>query len=522
MTTKANSQNTRRNLLSFHPTQFVLLFSLLALCLPLLQQSAVSQSSEDEQPNIVFILTDDMGWNEPSINGGKEVLTPNIQRLADQGVQLTQFYTNAACSPTRAAFMTGRYAFRTGMDWRSEDFGKPSFLKAMGLELPINDRGMPTRRIYALDSDERTVAEALSEAGYFTSIVGKWHLGEWFKRHLPMAQGFDHQYGHYAWGVDYYDKMIPHNAPIRFAMYDWHRNQKPIKEKGYATDLIADEAERVISEQSDEQPFFMYVPFNAVHGPINRVPRYDDKYSPREAALKILDDGIGQILDALEDHGFAENTLVVFTNDNGGVTADLNDPYRGKKNTNYEGGVRVPTVAKWPGHIEPGTKDNAMMFISDLYATFISVAGGSLEQEKPLDSHDMTDVLVNGAESPREEIIFEVKDSVRTPAIRKGDYKLVGDELYNIAEDPYEKNNIAGDHPKLVKKLKKRLQEAGEERYYPDEDPTLMNPPLPFVYGQNENQNPPEWLKKIVKQKRLEQARSWNQEQTPWPQAPKK
>ena len=134
----------------------------------------------------------------------------------------------------------------------------------------------------------------------------------------------------------------------------------------------------------------------------------------------------------------------------------------------------------------------------------------------------MTDVLVNGAESPREEIIFEVKDSVRTPAIRKGDYKLVGDELYNIAEDPYEKNNIAGDHPKLVKKLKKRLQEAGEERYYPDEDPTLMNPPLPFVYGQNENQNPPEWLKKIVKQKRLEQARSWNQEQTPWPQAPKK
>ncbi len=496
--------------------------ALLAAGLCVTQQSAFSQSDQGEQPNIVFILTDDMGWNEPAINGGKEELTPNIDRLADQGVQLTQFYTNAACAPTRAAFMTGRYAFRTGMDWRSEDFGKPSFLEAMELELPINDRGMPTRRIYALDSDERTVAEALSKAGYFTSIVGKWHLGEWFDRHLPMAQGFDHQYGHYAWGVDYYDKMIPHNAPIRFAMYDWHRNQKPLRQEGYATDLIADEAERVISEQSEEQPFFLYVPFNAVHGPIKRVPRYNDQYTPREAALKILDDGIGRILDALEENGFSDDTLVFFTNDNGGVTADLNAPYRGKKNTNYEGGVRVPAIAKWPGHIEPDTKNNEMMFISDLYATFISVAGGDLEQGKPLDSHDMSGMLMDGTDSPRNEIIFEVKESVRTPAIRKGDYKLVGDELYNIAEDPYEKNNIASDRPRVVKELKSRLEEAGEKRYYPEEDPTLMDPPLPFVYGQKENQNPPDWLIKAVKKKRLEQAENWTEEETPWPQAPSK
>ncbi len=484
---------------------------------------ALAAPAEGSKPNIVFILTDDMGWNEPSFNGGREELTPNLDRLAENGAKLTQFYTNAACAPTRAAFLTGRYAFRTGMDWRSEDFGKPSFLKALGLSLPINENGMPTRRIYALDTDERTVAEALKEAGYFTSISGKWHLGEWFEKHLPMAQGFMHQYGHYAWGVDYYEKTIPHNAPIRFAVYDWHRNQKPLDESGYATDLIADEAERIISEQSQDQPFFLYVPFNAIHGPINKVPRYQDKYDPREAALKILDEGIGQIMDALEDHGFAEDTLVMFVNDNGAVSANLNDPYRGKKNTNYEGGVRVPAAVKWPGHIEPGSEIDEMMFISDLYATFISLAGGNLNQNRTLDSHDLTDTLIHGAPSPRNEIIYEVKGSVRRPAIRQGDYKLIGnDELYNIAEDPYETENVASEHPEIVSRLKKRLEEAGEERYYPDEDPELMDPPLPYIYGIDENKNPPEWLIERVHRKRLEQANSWTQEETPWPQAPSK
>ncbi|MHC4703009.1 MAG: sulfatase-like hydrolase/transferase, partial [Planctomycetota bacterium] len=207
-------------------------------------KSRTGRKAAGSRPNIVFILSDDMGWAEPGFNGGDPELTPNIDRLAAEGLKLTQFYTHSVCSPTRAAFLTGRYAFRNWMDWRSEDFGKPSYLEKLGLTLAHNADGEPTRRIHALDTGERTIAEALKEAGYFTAIIGKWHAGEWLKEHLPMQQGFMHQYGHYAWGIDYYDKTIPHNAPARFVVYDWHRNEQPIREEGYATDLIAAEAER--------------------------------------------------------------------------------------------------------------------------------------------------------------------------------------------------------------------------------------------------------------------------------------
>ena len=199
------------------------------------------------RPNIVFLLADDMGWNQPGFNGGKKELTPNIDALARQSTRLTQYYTHSVCAPTRGALLTGRYAFRNWMDWRSEDFGKPSYLQALGLTLAINKKGQPTRRIHALPTEERTIAEALKEANYHTSIVGKWHCGEWLPEHLPMAQGFMHQYGHYAWGINYFNKSIVHNAPARFAVYDWHRNQKPVKEDGYATNLFAAEAERVIA-----------------------------------------------------------------------------------------------------------------------------------------------------------------------------------------------------------------------------------------------------------------------------------
>ena len=277
------------------------------------------KSAAGSRPNIVFMMADDMGWNQPGFNGGKKELTPNIDKLAGESLKLTQYYTHSVCAPTRAAFLTGRYAFRTWSDWRSEDFGKPSYLKALGLTLAHNDRGEPTRRIHALDSKERTIAEALKEAGYFTALVGKWHMGEWLEEHLPMGQGFMHQYGHYAWGIDYYTKTIVHNAPARFAVYDWHRNQKPLQEEGYATDLFAAEAERVIaSRKGKDKPFFLYLPFNAVHGPLNPPPGYtgkpDDPLAIRDAMLKNLDDAVGKIIGAVEENGFADNTIVIFTN----------------------------------------------------------------------------------------------------------------------------------------------------------------------------------------------------------------
>ena len=482
--------------------------------------AALANNSTESQPNIVFLLADDMGWAQPGFQGGNSALTPHIDRLATESLQLTQFYTHSVCAPTRGAFLTGRYAFRNWMDWRSEDFGKPSYLKKLGLTLAHNARGEPTRRIHALDSNERTIAEALQEAGYFTALVGKWHCGEWLPEHLPMAQGFQHQYGHYAWGIDYYTKTIVHNAPARFAVYDWHRNQQPIQEEGYVTDLIAAEAERVIARQTKDRPFFLYVPFNAVHGPLNEPPRYADQYNTREAMLKCLDDAVGRIVAAVDQHGFRENTLLVFTNDNGPVLEAMSKPFRGTKNTTFEGGVRVPCLARWPSRIPAGGTHDGMMFIADWFSTLITLAGGQPEQELAIDGIDMSQMLLAGAPSLRQEIIFEVAGSVRLPTIRQGDYKLMGEMLFNIVEDPGEQQDIADEHPEIVSKLAARLHEVGSQRPPLGEKPLLMDPPLPYVYGREENGSPPAWLKQAVDQVRAQQPQQWAPGETPWPQAP--
>lgn len=475
------------------------------------------------KPNIVFMLTDDMGWNEPSFNGGAAELTPNMESLSKESVSLTQFYVHAVCAPTRAAFLTGRYAFRTWSDWRSEDYGKPSYLKKLGLTLAKNEAGEETRRLQGLDTNERTIAEALKEVGYTTALVGKWHLGEWLPEHLPMGQGFDHQYGHYGWGIDYNNYTIPHNAPARFAVYDWHRNQQPLFEQGYATDLIANEAVRLISQfaSTPEKPFFLYVPFNAVHGPLEEIPRYRDKFEKRQAALKCLDDAVGRIVGAVDQFGLGENTLVIFANDNGGLRDEMNAPYRGTKNTNYEGGVRVPCLMRWPGKLKAGSANDEMMHITDLFPTLISLAGGSIQQERAIDGLDMTNVWLNQARSPRDEIVFEVSGSVRFPCIRKGDFKLVGKELYNIKTDPSEKEDVAAQHPELVQQLTSLVEAYGKQRPSLGNVDRLMSPALPWVYGQAENANAPEWVKQAVQKVRATQPTSWAPGTTPWPQAPK-
>jgi arylsulfatase A-like enzyme len=482
------------------------------------------QTTESESPNIVFILADDLGWNEVGFNGGDKALTPNIDQLRNEGMSLTQFYVHAVCGPSRSALLTGRYPFRTWTDWRTEDFGKPSYLEKLGMELKKNKDGEETRRIHALATEERTIAEALKEQGYFTSISGKWGCGEWLPEHLPMGQGFDHQYGHYAWGIDYNNYTIPHNAPVRFAVYDWHRNQKPLNEQGYATDLIANEVVGLLANHKQEQgtkPFFYYVPFNAVHGPLEEIPRYRDIYSKRYAAIKCLDDAVGRIVGALDQYGFKENTLIVFTNDNGAIRDSMNAPYRGTKNTNYEGGVRVPCILNWPGKIQPGSSNDGLMHITDFYNTLINIGGGTLDQERKPDGMDMTKVILEGVESPRDEIVFEVSGSVRLPSIRKGDYKLTGSELYNIIEDPSEKNDLAAMHPELFAQLQKRVEVIGQERPPMPTLDLLMSPALPWVYGQQENAQAPEWVKEIMLKVRETQPKSWPEGKTPWPQAPK-
>lgn len=438
---------------------------------------------------------------------------------------LTQHYTHSVCAPTRGAFLTGQYAFRNWMDWRSEDFGKPSYLEKLGLSLPTLPSGEETRRIHALDTNVVTIAETLKKAGYYTGLTGKWHCGEWFPENLPMGQGFDRQYGHYAWGIDYYNKTIVHNAPARFAVYDWHRNQEPVFEKGYATDLIADEAVDIILNRPKDQPLFLYVAFNAVHGPLNPPPGFEgdvnDPMAIRDAMLANLDMNIGKIDAAIKEAGISEETLFVLTNDNGPVLEEMSHPYRGTKNTTFEGGVRTPCLVRWPGKIEGGGRHDGMFFIADWYQTFTSIAGAEAPCGVELDSWDMSGMLLNGEESPRQEIVFDVSGSVRLPTIRSGDYKLMGDMLFDIKNDPYETTNIASDHPDLVARLSKRLKEIGDQRPALGDKTALMDPPLPYVYGQKESAEIPDWLVNHVDAIRASQPQSWEPGETPWPKAPK-
>nr|MDQ3621594.1 sulfatase-like hydrolase/transferase [Verrucomicrobiota bacterium] len=262
--------------------------------------------SKNPKPNIVVLLADDMNRHFPGFNGGRAE-TPNLDRLAKEGTSLTQFYVHSVCSPTRAAFLTGRYPFRNGMEERSHG----------------NDTA-------ALLPDERTLAEALKQAGYDTALIGKWHLGNWYQRQLPLQRGFDHHYGLYGALISYYGKT-------RERYYDWHRNGETIREDGYTTDLFAGEFERMIAARSSDRPFFYYVALNAIHGPDEAPPELAEKYrkllahsadggrpnrreflAVKHAMLEAMDTAIGRMLAALKNKGVLDNTLIVFFNDNGG------------------------------------------------------------------------------------------------------------------------------------------------------------------------------------------------------------
>ena len=463
--------------------------------------SASAQSKKVEvdsvQPNIVVILSDDLPWNILGYQGGI-VATPNIDSVATNGVHLNQFYVQSVCTPTRSCLMTGRYPFRTGTLERFNDSG-------------------------GMLADERCMADAMREAGYWTAIVGKWHLGNWEQQYLPRQRGFDHQYGCYSAAADYYTRY--RDAKYRGELgklYDWHRNDEPIQEEGYTTDLIGDEAVRLIKSQSGEKPFFMYVPFTAAHTPLQApkevIALYHKKYADTGLSQKvhdkraavaamthIMDKAIGRILHAIEERGWKENTLVVFFNDNGGSTGgdkEVSLPLKGGKATYWDGGTRVPFAAQWPGKIRAGTVVDEPVMVVDLYPTLIKLAGGSLKQPLPLDGLDIWTVIAKGAKSPREEFIWSPK------VIRRGDWKLIDTggqfypggnagkkelesgvtskaQLYNMAEDPYEKNNLINERPEIVDLLRKRLKEIQSE--IRPAAPVEQIPKSAKIYGQEED-----------------------------------
>ena len=418
----------------------------LALC-PLLCVAA--------KPNIVYFLVDDLGYADCGFNGGKDIRTPNIDKLAKEGAVLKSYYVQPVCSPTRSALMTGRYAIHTGV---------------YNVVRPGAPWGLPLA--------ERLLPQALKEVGYTTAICGKWHLGEFQSNYTPTHRGFDHQYGHYFGALDYFK----HD---RDGKMDWYRDDKPLIEEGYTTHLVAKEATRLIREQAADKPLFLYVPFNGIHSPHQVPDSYTEPYKdlPKlrqtiAGMLSAVDEAIGQITAALDEKGLRQNTLIIFSSDNGGPgpgNATMNSPLRAGKGTLYEGGIRVCSFATWPGKIPTSITIDEPMHAVDWFPTLVKLTGAPAEQKLVPDGLDIWPVLTQGAKSPHEALLLPgmAPDKI---ALRMGDWKLLLNpsdkdaeeakgsekfsgkmELYNLASDIAEKTNLAASQPEKLAEMRTRL-----------------------------------------------------------------
>jgi arylsulfatase A-like enzyme len=401
-----------------------------------------AESPKVSKPNILYILADDMGYADPGFMGSKDLKTPNLDKLAQGGTILTSYYVQPVCSPTRSTIMTGRLVSHTGV---------------YSVIRPRTKWGLPL--------EERTLAQALREAGYETAITGKWHLGEFQPDYLPTRRGFDHQYGNWFGAIDYFTHQ-------RDGILDWHRDDKPCKDEGYSTALDAKEACRLIREKDPNKPLFLYIPFNAVHNPLQVPESYVKPFEQLKGDRKTyagmvaaMDEAIGQVIAALEEQKIRDNTIIIFSSDNGGPSPGRvtdNGPLRAGKGTLYEGGIRVCACVNWPGHIPAGKTVDEPLHGIDWYPTLIKLAGGSLEQKLPLDGKDIWPVLTAGAKSPHEALLLCGMSPHHT-AIRMGNWKLhIGGneksiELYNLEADIGEKNNLAAANPEKVKELQDRL-----------------------------------------------------------------
>jgi arylsulfatase A-like enzyme len=449
-----------------------------------------------ERPNIIVFLADDLGWSDVGWHGG-EIKTPNLDKLAMEGARLEQFYVLPVCSPTRAALLTGRYPIRHGLQ--------------LSVVRPWAQYGLPL--------DERTLPQALKESGYRTAIAGKWHLGHFRPEYLPTRRGFDLQYGHYNGAIDYF-------THVRDGGHDWHRNDKENHDAGYSTTLLGDEAVRIIEEQDKDVPLFLYVPFNAPHSPLQVAEKYQKHYPQITDKLRLafagmvhcLDEQVGRVVDAIEKRSMTSNTLFLFSSDNGGQLdqAGTNGPLRAGKGKLYEGGTRVAAFAHWKGKIEPGTIVNEPMHIVDWYPTLLKLTGVSTDQPLKLDGLDIWPTITQGKPTPHDAILINAIP--KSGAIRSGDWKLVVNghipandlqaanpkssakntakknskaateepsiELFNLAQDPFEKTNLAKEHPNKVLELKTRLDAYTREAVPPKAEETPTDFKAPKIWGQ--------------------------------------
>jgi arylsulfatase A-like enzyme len=417
-----------------------------------------------ERPNVVFILADDLGYGDLGCMGCQDIATPNIDRIAKEGVIMTDFYSNApVCTPTRAGFMLGRWQQRVGIEF-AFGYQVEQMKKVKGEWVPE-----PDMHGLGLPLGEVTVAERMREAGYVTGAFGKWHLG--FKdEYNPLKRGFDEFFGELLGHVDYYrHRYYDGTVGIRDGL-------KEVDLKGrYFTDLVNERAAAFVKKHAGgEKPFFLYVPHLAVHAPFQAPDAPETQMVTKEsmlqgsraiykAMLERVDAGVGMLLKELEVAGVADKTLVVFSSDNGGERWASNAPLFHHKATLWEGGIRVPCLMRWPGKIAAGNRSSVPGITMDLSATFLTAAGGRLPKEKPFDGVDLLPLVSGETKVAERDFCWRMQRSNRTmKAIRRGKWKYVNDGntmdlLFDLEVDAGERTNMNFRHPEVVMDLKKRL-----------------------------------------------------------------
>ena len=419
---------------------------------------------ESKRPNIVLIFTDDQGMNDVGCYGS-EIPTPHTDSLARDGLRFTSWYVaSSICTPSRFGLLTGRNPSR------SQDLllGALMFLG-------------PGDKSRGIHKGETTYAEMLRNHGYHTALIGKWHLGHGEKHFLPTRHGFETFIGHTGGCIDYFTMQYG-NRP------DWYQGEKRVPASGYATRLITDEVEKFLGRQKDAaRPFYLHLAYNAPHfgkgwdekkstvvnimqphpDDLKRVGSVRDPLRREFAAMTVaLDDGIGRVLQAIDDNGLRRDTLVIFMTDHGGDPryGGSNTPFRGNKATLFEGGIRVPCLMRWPGRIAPGSVSDDVASALDLFPTFCRLAGADASPYL-LDGKDLTPILTGAAGGERE-LFWELGSHAELKrgswrALRRRNWKYVripaGEEfLFNLEADPYETTNQAEKQPRIFEEMRGR------------------------------------------------------------------
>ena len=411
-----------------------------------------------ENPNIIYIMADDLGYADLSGYGRIDYKTPNLDRLASQGVKFINAYAAAAvCTPTRTAFMTGRYPART----------------PVGLMEPL--RWGHKDSLVGLTPEYTSIASLLKKSGYKTFLVGKWHLG--YKPDFsPAKNGFDYFFGFKAGGTDYVKHTNPkgHN--------DLYENDMPVKQDGYLTDLLASKSIEII-KSNHLKPFFLSIQFNAPHWPWQGPgdPAYPDTLNwhkggnPQKyaAMVKSMDDAVGKIMQALETQNLAQKTIIIFTSDNGGEEFSDMGIYAGMKETLQEGGIRVPAFIRWPDKIPVNTVTEQVAITMDWTATILAVAGSRQDPEFPPDGINLLPILTGKQKNTDRTFYWRLFQENYQKAIRDGKWKYLsyqkGEFLFDLAVDPGEQNDLKEKFPDKFNQLKKKFQdwEAGVLRPVP-------------------------------------------------------